>query len=1336
MKIRSTILIGALAFSINAYSQFFDSVPYVGAFGINAGTRGTVNGFKGYDPDPSNTDADWSKPWANFNPNATAYPGDPGYTSSNTQFYTVGDAAHKVIISSDIASDLTLTNDKWYELSGLIHVLNGATLTIQPGTCIRGSQSNLGGLIITQGAKIMAVSDRNHPVVMTSGKSTSTRVRGDWAGLLILGNASTNLPGGQRRFEALPSDPLAMYGGVPANDADNSGSIRYMRVEYAGYNYLPDQEINGVTFGAVGSSSHFDYMQSSFANDDSYEWFGGTCSHKYLIAFSGTDDDFDMDEGYRGKLQYLLGLRNAGLAETSPNGACNGLEHDNNTNLGTPAAVNPNVTAPLPTTAPTISNMTLVGPEHPGAVKSSLSTLWQQRAGEAFRLRTNDATGVYNSITWGYPTLINLPNVSTSLSPSVQTRASDDELGIRNTVIICSSGDLLYNSSNYPTSGWPTGVTAWTGIGNIRNWIINGPTTSVYNYLGATNNDTTRTAVTTADITHPDYSGVSNGALNQLDYTACDFTLTSGSAFKSMSSFQHPRIAIVVQPTISVNTSYLPNFNQTVGTPSASKTIIVKASNLSGGVLITAPAGFEVSSNGTSGWAANYTKGTTAADTIIYIRLNRNTGGTSNGYLTIASTKTPAEFSTINIAANGTAVAPATPYTNSTKGALDFTNAVGSPTVKSLMVSGKNLTANVVLTAPANFEVSSNGTTGFGATLTLNQTSGSLSNTIVYVRYNPSVYGSHSGNLTITSTNADVLNVALTGNSAPSVSLLPGTVTIGGAVAIQYPVINIIAGIPSISYPVYVSGTMLLDTVKVNVPSNFEMSLDSLFTTPIVSSGTLLLNTSKSATLNTKFYVRYNAATATTNAGNLTAVTTGSPLIYSGGSSSITGPASQLVSLSGRAVASGSKYISLAAPSYQLKYSSVLGVASAPQAIMVAGFNLGTDSVVVNAPANWEVSLNGITYSSLVSIPNTSGTVTPTAVLVRYNPTVPMALNQYVIVNVSSVTATPNSNTATNLVEMVFGIATPTVTSDLGNLPIFYTTVNKPSYANVIKVGGYNLTNNVTINSTNGFQVSLDSNTFSTSVTINQTSGSANSTNVYVRYLSATSGFVSGNYVNISTLNGSTIPVMVSAVNILPATPTVSLSTGAITFNTNVSGATAGKSFTVDAQNLQDSLTITVASDYEVSTDSINYKKWFKLAGDANGTITAKKLFARFNRTSSGSSADTIFFTSTGLTTQKIVVSGTNNVGINQVNTLRGFNMYPNPAQQNITVDFILDNKSDVTIQIVDITGRIVLENNFENLNEGRNSVNMNIAEIKNGFYFIKTESINSSVTSRLLISK
>ena len=1346
MKKIFTLAFG-IALSVNTFAQFFDSVPYRGAFGIKNGTREIGTGYAGYNPDPSNTDADWTKPWAEFAPNTVAYPGDPGYNSSNPQFYTKGTAAEKVTISADIASDYTMTKDKWYELSGLIHVLNGATLTIEPGTCIRGSLSNLGGLIITQGAKIMAISDRFHPIVMTSQKPVGSRVRGDWAGLLILGKSINNNPGGQRIFEALPADPLALYGGgVNPNEADNSGSIRYMRVEFAGYNYLPDQEINGVTFGAVGSGSHFDYMQSSFANDDAYEWFGGTCSHKYLISYAETDDQFDMDEGYHGNLQYLLGVRSAGLTETSPAGACNGLEHDNNTNLGTSSAVNPNITAPLPTTAPTISNMTLVGPQHPGANKSALNTLWQQRMGEQYRIRTNAATGVFNSIAWGYATEINLPNVG-NLAPSVQTRASNDELCIRNNSIISNefqsgSTNVKFVSSNYPTGAnvWPLGATPWTGLGNMRNWMMNGPDVSVYNYTGPTGNDTSILVVSTADISHPDYNGTSNGALSQLDYTVCDFTLTgTSSKFYGNSSFQHPRVALVVRPSISANPTFFPSFTQNLGTPSASKMIVVKSTALTSGVLVTAPSGFEVSANGTSAWATSFTKGSTAADTLVFVRLNRSTAGNSNGFLVLSSTKTPNEFNPLNIAINGTCVAPASPYVNVNVSSLSFS----LNSIKSFVVSGRNLTSNLTITAPANFQVSDNATTGFNATLLVNQNAGKLANTNVYVKY----IGAGSidnASLTISAAGVDPISIALNGNSTPMIDVAPGLVTAAGGSQIQYPYINTIAGTPSLSYPIYINASQLTDTVKVGLIqsnssalSNFQLSLDSMFTNPVTS---LNLNTNRASSLNTTIYVRYNAALATTNAGFVTFTSAGAPLIYQANSTVITGPANQIVSLSARASAVGGKKVSIYAPSYQLRYSSVLGMATAPQSIWVSGDNLGSDSaVVVTAPANWEVSLSNAngSYTQSLILPNIGGSVASTQVYVRYNPSVPFALNQNIIVTASSATPTPNTNNATNVVEYVYGVATPTVNTDLTSLPTFYTTVGKPSVANSFMVSGSKLTQAVVVKGSNVFQVSLDSLSFKDSVLVNQTAGDATLTKVYVRYLSNTPGQVSGSYVSVVTFGGSSIPVNVTALAVLPALPVLSISTASLpAFAINSTTASAPQSFTFSALNLLAPMDINVGPDFELSNDSTTYKNTWSITPDVDGNIATTKLFCRYKRSSAGNSSDTIKFMSMGVQPQGVLVSGKSTSGIKEISNIATMKLYPNPAKNNVFVEFELTENSQVSVSVLDLSGKEVGTKVINNFSKGSNSIELPLDELLNGFYFVSMVSDKGVVTSKLSVIK
>ena len=188
-------------------------------------------------------------------------------------------------------------------------------------------------MIITSSCKIIADGTVDKPIVFTS--EAATPQRGDWAGLVILGNAPTNasfngVQGvGEIEGGINNSDGLGLYG-TPAtqaqNPADNSGILRYVRIEYAGYAFLPDKEINGLTFGGVGNKTIVDNVQVSYANDDSFEWFGGTVNCKHLISFRTLDDDFDTDNGFSGKVQFGISLRDSSVADISKSEA---FESDN-----------------------------------------------------------------------------------------------------------------------------------------------------------------------------------------------------------------------------------------------------------------------------------------------------------------------------------------------------------------------------------------------------------------------------------------------------------------------------------------------------------------------------------------------------------------------------------------------------------------------------------------------------------------------------------------------------------------------------------------------------------------------------------------------------------------------------------------------------------------------------------------------------------------------------------------------------------------------------------------------------------------------------------------------
>lgn len=237
--------------------------------------------------------------------------------------------------------DVTLEKGT-YLLKGWVYVADGAKLRIPAGTIIKGDKQTMASLIIEPGGYVEMKGTKEAPIVMTSEEAPGQRRPGDWGGLIICGKAKNN-----QGTQQIEGGPRTIHGG--SNDADNSGIFQYIRVEFAGYPFETDKEINGITFGSVGSGTTIDHLQVSYSNDDSFEWFGGAVSCKYLVAYKGWDDEFDTDNGFSGTVQYCLSIRDPRIADTSQS---NGFESDNN---GTGADIAPFTTA-------TFKNVTFIGP--------------------------------------------------------------------------------------------------------------------------------------------------------------------------------------------------------------------------------------------------------------------------------------------------------------------------------------------------------------------------------------------------------------------------------------------------------------------------------------------------------------------------------------------------------------------------------------------------------------------------------------------------------------------------------------------------------------------------------------------------------------------------------------------------------------------------------------------------------------------------------------------------------------------------------------------------------------------------------------------------------------
>jgi hypothetical protein len=334
---------------------------------VNAQTPEPTNYRGAFAPAPV---AQWTDNWTNWNPQNTFY------------------SAPTVNVSGVITSNTTWTRENTYLLQGIVYVDSLVTLTIEAGTVVRGDANTvISSLVIQRGAKIIANGTACNPIVFTSSKAAGARVRGDWGGLTILGRGLTN-QGDNVNVEGIgASEPRARFGGN--NNADNSGSLKYVRIEYAGFAITNGNELNSLTFGAVGSGTTVDYVQTSFGNDDAFEWFGGAVNCKHLVAYRTLDDDFDTDFGYGGLVQYALGVKDPTVADDPALSTSEGFESDNNGSAPF---------TPTPKTSASFYNVTQIGAFRCGSNAGGITQPTADGFRRGVRLRRNTELKIFNSI--------------------------------------------------------------------------------------------------------------------------------------------------------------------------------------------------------------------------------------------------------------------------------------------------------------------------------------------------------------------------------------------------------------------------------------------------------------------------------------------------------------------------------------------------------------------------------------------------------------------------------------------------------------------------------------------------------------------------------------------------------------------------------------------------------------------------------------------------------------------------------------------------------------------------------------------------------------------------
>ncbi len=552
--------VAALMVSASSFGQFFTSTSYRGAFGQGAG-------------------ANWMSGWTNFDPQNTVYPGNgSGENLAGKTRVDVGAAAPGGDGYTHITSNTTWTSGNVYYLLGSVAVDAGVTLTIQAGTVIRGVDnggvgSPISVLVISRGATLNAVGTSSNPIVFTSAQPNGSRNSGDWGGLVICGRAQVNLNkspnlGGRNVEGTVTTAPAtASYygkgnGSTVVNDAESSGNMQYVRVEFAGDAAVAAQELNGIMLAGVGSGTTFQNIQVSYSEDDSFEWFGGTVNGKYLVAFGGVDDDFDVDEGYRGKNQFGFILRDPRFFDGASGANSNFLEMDNNTTSGGNATSDQTGMSPTPATACVFSNITAIGPMRDGDADANVSG----RFNAAWNARTNPSVGIFNSImigTKGSIAISNTPTItSITTGPSNWQKLSCDSLVLRNSYLGMHTGA----AANAVTVGGFAGTTA-----DCQNAFGTKDAATLEAFLenGTNGNIIEKASLTAATLgmASPWFTGTISAVPTQysfgggLSFTAVDPTLTVGSPFLSGASFAHPRLDAAL-PNLTVSSTSTGVFGQ------------------------------------------------------------------------------------------------------------------------------------------------------------------------------------------------------------------------------------------------------------------------------------------------------------------------------------------------------------------------------------------------------------------------------------------------------------------------------------------------------------------------------------------------------------------------------------------------------------------------------------------------------------------------------------------------------------------------------------------------------------------------------------------------------
>ncbi len=428
------------------------------------------------------------------------------YPSAISNFViSVGDP---VITLQGILTTQTLDATKPYLLKGQVFIPTGVTLTVPAGTIIKGDKATKATLVVQPGGKLVAIGEAAKPIVFTSAQAVGERDRGDWGGIVMLGNAFVNQTALPKIEGIQPDQSFGNITSPTTNANENSGSLKFVRIEYAGIELTPNNETNSLTMGGIGSGTTVENVQVSFGGDDGFEWFGGTVNGKYLVSHSTWDDDFDTDFGWSGNVQFGLVVRNPFFADQS---GSNAFESDNQGN-GNAIAGLCDATTTVGCTRGVFSNITVLGPRE--IQSRSISGNYQNAA----HIRRRSAISIFNSFFAGFRVGIRIDDQGTL--DNLLSGAGKHT----NNVLSVPGSTLIGTATTASDAAFATGLTiAPDAAGNA---------TAISNYWAANNNTVFNAVTNTSVFTDLGVTGsLFWGAQTSSNYPSNpNFTLVAGVA--------------------------------------------------------------------------------------------------------------------------------------------------------------------------------------------------------------------------------------------------------------------------------------------------------------------------------------------------------------------------------------------------------------------------------------------------------------------------------------------------------------------------------------------------------------------------------------------------------------------------------------------------------------------------------------------------------------------------------------------------------------------------------------------------------------------------------------